>query len=129
MEQTMSDDAFPAGDPMSHDLATLSGAGDDGIAPVYQEFDDHPTEQHRARPTGLEAVHEVPVKVQAVLGRAQMPVGDLLDLSTGMVFELDRRVGEPVDVFVNDRLVARGEVVLVDHALGVTLTEIVRAGR
>jgi flagellar motor switch protein FliN/FliY len=129
MEQSMSDQPFPEGDPVSHDLAMLGGGGDDAMASVFQELDDLPASPHHAGPTGLEAVHEVPVKVQAVLGRAQMPVGDLLGLSTGMVFELDRRVGEPVDVFVNDRLVARGEVVLVDHALGVTLTEIVRAGR
>jgi len=125
----MPDQGFPGGDAVSHDLATLTGSGDDASAPVYQEFDELPTDQSSAPPTGLEAVHEVPVKVQAVLGRSQMPVGDLLGLCAGMVFELDRRVGEPVDVFVNDRLVARGEVVLVDHALGVTLTEIVRAGR
>jgi flagellar motor switch protein FliN/FliY len=78
---------------------------------------------------GLEAVHDVPVKVQAVLGRARMPIGDLLALSAGTVLELDRRVGEPVDIFVNDRLIARGEVVLIDNALGVTLTEIVRPDR
>ena len=75
---------------------------------------------------GLQAVFDVPVKVQAVLGRARMPIGDLLKLKTGMVVELDRRVGEPVDIFVNDRLIARGEVVLIENALGVTLTEIVR---
>ena len=74
----------------------------------------------------LQAVYDVPVKVQAVLGRARMPIGDLLKLKSGMVVELDRRVGEPVDIFVNDRLIARGEVVLIDNALGVTLTEIVR---
>jgi flagellar motor switch protein FliN/FliY len=71
----------------------------------------------------------VPVKVQAVLGRARMPVGELLHLTSGTVVELDRRVGEPVDIFVNDRLIARGEVVLIDNALGVTLTEIVRQDR
>lgn len=75
---------------------------------------------------GLEAVHDVPVKVQAVLGRARMPIGDLLHLSAGAVVELDRRVGEPIEIYVNDRLIARGEVVLIDNALGVTLTEIVR---
>ena len=77
----------------------------------------------------LEAVFDVPVKVQAVLGRARMPVGELLHLTSGTVVELDRRVGEPVDIFVNDRLIARGEVVLIDNALGVTLTEIVRQDR
>jgi flagellar motor switch protein FliN/FliY len=77
----------------------------------------------------LQAVFDVPVKVQAVLGRSKMPIGDLLRLKAGMVIELDRRVGEPVDVFVNDRLIARGEVVLIDEALGITLTEIVQQER
>ncbi len=58
-----------------------------------------------------------------------MPIGDLLRLKAGMVMELDRRVGEPVDIFVNDRLIARGEVVMIDDSLGVTLTEIVQQER
>ncbi|WOK37772.1 flagellar motor switch protein FliN [Sphingomonas sp. C3-2] len=80
-------------------------------------------------PDDLQAVYEVPVKVQAVLGRSQMDIGQLLRLKSGDVVELDRRVGEPVDIFVNNRLIARGEVVLIDSALGVTLTEIVRQDR
>lgn len=75
---------------------------------------------------GLEAMFDVPVRVQAVLGRARMPIGDLLQLTTGTVIELDRRVGEPIDIFVNNRLIARGEVVMIESSLGVTLTEIVR---
>ncbi len=77
-------------------------------------------------PSDLEAVYDVPVKVQAVLGRSRMDIGELLRLAPGMVVELDRRVGEPVDIFVNNRLIARGEVVLIDNTLGITLTEIVR---
>lgn len=77
-------------------------------------------------PDDLQAVFDVPVKVQAVLGRSRMDIGDLLRLKPGMVVELDRRVGEPVDIFVNNRLIARGEVVLIDSTLGITLTEIVR---
>ena len=78
---------------------------------------------------GLEAVFDVPVKVQAVLGRSRMEIGELMRLKPGDVVELDRRVGEPVDIYVNNRLIARGEVVLIDNALGVTLTEIVRQDR
>jgi flagellar motor switch protein FliN len=74
----------------------------------------------------LDAVQEVPVKVRAIIGRARMPIGDLVRLRPGSIVELDRRVGEPVDILINDRLVARGEIVLIDQALGVTLTEIVR---
>lgn len=74
----------------------------------------------------LEAVFDVPVKVKAVLGGARVQVGELVRMRCGSVVELDRRVGEPVDVFVNDRLIARGELVLIDGSLGVTLTEIVK---
>jgi len=75
----------------------------------------------------LEALFDVPVRVSAVLGRARMPVGDLLRLGPGAVLELDRKVGEAIDIYVNDRLVARGEVVLVEEKLGVTMTEIIKA--
>jgi flagellar motor switch protein FliN/FliY len=77
----------------------------------------------------LEAVFDVPVKVSAVLGRARMEVGELLKLGPGAVLELDRKVGESIDIYVNDRLVARGEVVLVEDKLGVTMTEIIKAER
>ncbi len=75
----------------------------------------------------LEALFDVPVHVSAVLGRAHMPVGDLLKLAPGAVLELDRKVGEAIDIYVNNRLVARGEVVLVEDKLGVTMTEIIKA--
>ena len=86
----------------------------------------------KGRPTriaaDLEAVFDVPVQVSAVLGRARMDVGDLLKLGPGTVLELDRKVGEAIDIYVNNRLVARGEVVLVEDKLGVTMTEIIKAG-
>jgi flagellar motor switch protein FliN/FliY len=77
----------------------------------------------------LEAVFDVPVQVSAVLGRSKMGVGELLKLGPGTVLELDRRVGEAIDIYVNNRLVARGEVVLVEEKLGVTMTEIIKAER
>ena len=77
----------------------------------------------------LEQVFDVPVTVAAVLGSHRMPIGDMLKLQPGAVLELDRRVGEAIDIFVNDRLVARGEVVVVDDKLGVTMTEIIKADR
>lgn len=83
----------------------------------------------RARPASecLSAVYDVPVQLAAVLGRARMPVGRLLRLGRGAVIELDRKVGDPIDIYVNNRLVARGEVVVVDERLAVTMTEIVRS--
>jgi flagellar motor switch protein FliN/FliY len=77
----------------------------------------------------LEAVYEIPVQVSAVLGRTTMEVSQLLKLGRGAVVELDRKVGEPIDIYVNNRLVARGEVVVVEDRLGVTMTEIVKGER
>lgn len=78
----------------------------------------------------LEAVYDIPVTVSAVLGKASMQVSQLLKLGRGAVVELDRKLGEAIDIYVNNRLVARGEVVMVDdNRLGVTMTEIVKADR
>jgi flagellar motor switch protein FliN len=93
-------------------------------AAAEQEAESRPPED-----TGgdrLRAVYDVPVQVSAILGRTSMPVNQLLRLGRGAVVELDRRVGEPVDIFVNNRLVARGEVIVVNERLGVTMTEIVK---
>lgn len=74
----------------------------------------------------LEAVFDVPVRVSVILGGARIPIAALLKMDVGSVVELDRQVGEAVDIYVNERLVARGEIVLVDNRLGVTMTEIVK---
>ena len=76
-------------------------------------------------PADLDRLYDVPVTVSAILGHARLPVGELLRIGPGALLQLDRRVGEAIDIRVNDRLVARGEVVIVDDKLGVTLTEIV----
>ena len=88
-----------------------------------------PDEPSSRGASDLEAVFDVPVKVSAVLGRSRMEVGDLLKLGPGAVLELDRKVGEAIDIYVNNRLIARGEVVLVEDKLGVTMTEIIKAER
>ena len=75
----------------------------------------------------INAIYDVPVQVSAVLGTATLQVSQLLKLGRGAVVDLDRRVGEPIDVFVNNRLVARGEVVVVGERLGITMTEIVKS--
>ncbi|WP_409018686.1 flagellar motor switch protein FliN [Brevundimonas vesicularis] len=74
----------------------------------------------------LATVFDVPVNISAVLGKAHMSVAQLLKLNRGSVLELDRKVGEAIDIFVNNRLVARGEVVVVEDRLGVTMTEIIK---
>ena len=75
----------------------------------------------------LDAVSDIPVQVSVVLGKSSMQVNQLLKLGRGAVIELDRKVGEPIDVYVNNRLVARGEVVVVEDRIGVTMTEIIKS--
>ncbi len=106
---------------------------DDFSLPQLGEYEgEFAAESIRDAPTSpksaadLEQLFDVPVMVSAVLGKSRMPIGDLLRLGPGAVLELDRKVGEAIDIFVNNRLVARGEVVLVDERLGVTMTEIVK---
>lgn len=77
----------------------------------------------------LDAVYGIPVEVAAVLGKAEMQVSHLLKLGRGAVIELDRKVGEAIDIYVNNRLVARGEVVVVEDRLGITMTEIIKSER
>jgi flagellar motor switch protein FliN/FliY len=89
-----------------------------------------PNEAPARNARDLEAVYDIPVTVSAVLGRTTMQVSQLLKLGRGAVVELDRKLGEAIDVYVNNRLVARGEVVMVDdNRLGITMTEIVKADR
>ena len=77
----------------------------------------------------LEAIYDIPVQISAVLGKTTMQVNQLLKLGRGAVVELDRKVGEAIDIYVNNRLVARGEVVVVEDRLGVTMTEIIKSDR
>jgi flagellar motor switch protein FliN/FliY len=106
-------------------LPDLNSADAPGISDIAYSEDEN-----AARiAADLEAVFDVPVQVSAVLGRSKMDVGELLKLGPGTVLELDRRVGEAIDIYVNNRLVARGEVVLVEDKLGVTMTEIIKAER
>ena len=81
------------------------------------------------REKDLDAIYDIPVQISAVLGKSSMQVAQLLKLGRGAVVELDRKVGEAIDIYVNNRLVARGEVVLVEDKLGVTMTEILKAER
>jgi len=115
----------------SRDVVQARDAAPGDQFPHLEDFEetDDPVIPAADAVSSLQAVHDVPVTVQAVLGRARIAIGALMQLKKNAVIELDRRVGEPVDIFVNNRLIARGEVVLIDNALGVTLTEIVRQER
>ncbi|MDP1628807.1 flagellar motor switch protein FliN [Parvibaculum sp.] len=105
------------------DLATADAL------PVATEDEMTAEEEDQVRSAqDLEAVFDVPVNVSAVLGKTHIEVSNLLKLGRGAIVELDRKVGEAIDIYVNERLVARGEVVVVDDRLGVTMTEIVKGG-
>ena len=104
------------------DLAGAMGGAGDGGALLQQtdEPDRPPTAQE------LDAIYNIPVQLSAVLGKTTMQVSQLLKLGRGAVVELDRKVGEAIDIYVNNRLVARGEVVVVEERLGITMTEIIK---
>jgi len=109
------------------DLARDGAGTADKASLLRNEASPDSDAKHSA--SDLEAVFDVPVTVSAVLGKSGMEVSHLLKLSKGTIVELDRKVGEAIDIYVNDRLVARGEVVLVEDRLGVTMTEIIKAGQ
>ncbi|PZP57123.1 MAG: flagellar motor switch protein FliN [Micavibrio aeruginosavorus] len=89
--------------------------------------DDNPYAPGEPMANDVNAIYDIPVQISAVLGRSNMKVSQLLKLGRGAVVELDRKVGEAIDIYVNNRLVARGEVVVVEDRLGVTMTEIVKS--
>jgi flagellar motor switch protein FliN/FliY len=94
---------------------------------VLEEVEPRPTTEVRKK--DIDAIYDIPVQISAVLGKSTMQVSQLLKLGRGAVVELDRKVGEAIDIYVNNRLVARGEVIVVEDRLGVTMTEIVKSDR
>lgn len=119
---------------MAEDNLDLSELADDGASeagaeslPAEQQMPDVPDVPRNAQ--DLEAVYDIPVQVSAVLGKSTLEVQKLLKLGRGAVVELDRKVGEAIDIYVNNRLVARGEVVVLEDRLGITMTEIIKTDR
>jgi flagellar motor switch protein FliN len=105
----------------SYDLPDLAE-----LEPLLAHEGSAQVPQYTRSATDLSPVFDVPVHIKAVLGRATMDVASLLKLTRGSLIELDRRVGEAIDIYVNNRLVARGELVVVEERLGVTMTEIIK---
>ncbi len=115
----MADEEAPPLDALENQEAEVE---DSGVDPRIPEMET---------PLGardLDAVYQIPVQGSAVLGKSTMQVSNLLKMGRGAVVELDRKVGEAIDIYVNNRLVARGEVVVEDK-LGVTMTEIIKSER
>lgn len=99
------------------DEAAESGGGDGGSAPK--------TEYDLQKDRNLQLILDIPLRVTVELGRTKMPVNELLNLGQGSVIELNKLAGEPMEVFVNDKLIARGEAVVVNEKFGVRLTDII----
>lgn len=126
------------GDAPAEEQAGQDQAADAGeTGPGYEEMSD-PSDEGGDQPSqefdigepmanDVTAIYDIPVQISAVLGKSSMQVSQLLKLGRGAVVELDRKVGEAIDIYVNNRLVARGEVVVVEDKLGVTMTEIVKS--
>jgi len=126
----MSDDDMdlPGQAPATPDAQSLENTADDLVLQemqASQKSDPEPPTEKSV--SDLEAIFDVPVRVSVILGRSKIPVAELLKMDIGTVVELDRQVGEAIEIYVNDRLIARGEIVLVENRLGVTMTEIIKA--
>ncbi|HNY65725.1 MAG TPA: flagellar motor switch protein FliN [Deltaproteobacteria bacterium] len=119
-------------DQLAEEWARALEAGEDiqegkplGRAAEKASFD----ELHASRPSGpaaeLDFILDIPLEVTVEMGRTRMLINDLLQLGQGSVIELNRLAGEPLDILVNSKLVARGEVVVVGEKFGIRLTDIV----
>lgn len=115
-------------DQTETDAGDVMGLEDMGSDEIDDSEDDE-FQMGEPMANDVEAIYDIPVQISAVLGRSTMQVSQLLKLGRGAVVELDRKVGEAIDIYVNNRLVARGEVTVVEDKLGVTMTEIVKTDR
>jgi len=88
-------------------------------------MDENSPQSQENQSRRLELLLDVPLDLSVELGRTRMSIQDLLNLSPGSVVELDKIAGEPLDILVNDRLIARGEAVVVNDKFGVRITDIV----
>ncbi len=129
----MADDLNPEDFGLGGDLddALAAAAGDDSGKGAKEEKDENivmTAEDSRLARTDfskLKMILDVPLKVSVELGRTKMLVNDLLQLGQGSVIELDKIAGEPMEILINDKLVAMGEVVVVNEKFGVRLTDVV----
>jgi flagellar motor switch protein FliN/FliY len=99
--------------------AAAAGGGEAGDSPQV------PSEADAQKDRNLALILDIPLRVTVELGRTKMPVNELLNLGQGSVLELNKLAGEPMEVFVNDKLIARGEAVVVNEKFGVRLTDII----
>jgi len=123
------EEATAANAAKSDQSGSSQDAGQNVQAPRFEELGQASGAGSAAAHPSLDILMDVPVTLSLEVGRATMSVGELLKLGQGAVVELDRAVGEPLDVMVNGALVARGEIVLVNDKFGIRLTSVVEPGR
>lgn len=122
MAEDFNPEDFGLGGEFDEALASASG-GDNKDEPVVMTPED--SRLARTDFSKLKMILDVPLKVSVELGRTKMLVNDLLQLGQGSVIELDKIAGEPMEILINDKLVAMGEVVVVNEKFGVRLTDVV----
>ena len=117
--------AAPA--PAAHDVAGPAAPAPQAIEVADFGFDQLAPEKQAAtaEQSKLDMIMDVSVQISVEMGRTRMPIKDLLSLSPGSVIELDKLAGDPLDIFVNDSLVAKGKVVVVDENFGIRITDLV----
>jgi len=108
-------------------MSASSSESSSAAAAQPAEFQSLQPEQHprAGQDVSLDVILDVPVTLSLEVGRAKIPIRNLLQLNQGSVVELERAAGEPLDVFVNGTLVAHGEVVVVNDKFGIRLTDVI----
>jgi flagellar motor switch protein FliN/FliY len=116
----MADDNFTDVEEMSiaSEIQNVANAAEDVMETLGSELS---TEEHRT----IDFILDVPLAVTVEVGRARMTIQDLLQLGQGSVVELEKLAGEPLDIFINGRIVAKGEAVIINEKFGVRLLEII----
>ncbi|MEZ0392351.1 MAG: flagellar motor switch protein FliN [Pseudobdellovibrionaceae bacterium] len=113
-------------DNLAEKLAAEAEAGDAAASGAGGgDNRQKPEELDASKDRNLQLILDIPLRVTVELGRTKMPVNELLNLGQGSVIELNKLAGEPMEVFVNDKLIARGEAVVVNEKFGVRLTDII----
>jgi len=124
----MAEDANQEDEPVK-DEGAGEGAGETAVEEKEEVVDEEGSAEtageESGEPASLDLILDIPLAVTVELGRSKMLINDLLQLGQGSVVELTKLVGDPLEVLVNDKLVARGEVVVVNEKFGVRLTDIV----
>ena len=124
----MAEDANQEDEPVKDEGAD-EGAGETAVEEKEEVVDEEGSAEtageESGEPASLDLILDIPLAVTVELGRSKMLINDLLQLGQGSVIELTKLVGDPLEVLVNDKLVARGEVVVVNEKFGVRLTDIV----